>query len=147
MVQVLTEVELRARHVKEQRRYLDRHPARTKAAARRYYLKNKERNREAQRARSKAYRLRRPPMWMRSPSYAWQANARAAKLDCEGRLKTHELRAIKGPCAYCFGEARSWDHVVPLAQGGANAAENLVPCCGPCNRSKGTRTPEEWLAL
>lgn len=39
-------------------------------------------------------------------------------------------------------EGRSWpelDHVIPLAQDGPNTADNLVPSCMPCNRSKCAR--------
>ncbi|MBN1312312.1 MAG: HNH endonuclease [Anaerolineae bacterium] len=48
-------------------------------------------------------------------------------------------------CAYC-GQQREGltpDHVVPLSRGGDNALSNIVPACGPCNLSKGARTPEE----
>lgn len=49
-------------------------------------------------------------------------------------------------CAYCgTSDDITWDHVVPMSRGGANAAHNLVPACGPCNRSKNSKTPDEWL--
>lgn len=52
-----------------------------------------------------------------------------------------------GPCAYCdAAEPSGWDHVVPLARGGANTADNLVPCCSTCNQAKRHRTPDEWIA-
>jgi 5-methylcytosine-specific restriction endonuclease McrA len=50
-------------------------------------------------------------------------------------------------CAYCGKEhearALSLDHVVPKAQGGKTAWENVVTCCLPCNLKKGSRTPEQ----
>jgi 5-methylcytosine-specific restriction endonuclease McrA len=53
----------------------------------------------------------------------------------------------KHTCQYC-GEAfktddLTFDHVVPVTQGGTRTWENIVTCCLPCNRQKGGRTPEE----
>ncbi len=50
-------------------------------------------------------------------------------------------------CQYC-GESfptseLTFDHVVPVAQGGRKDWENIVTCCVTCNRSKGGRTPAE----
>jgi len=50
-------------------------------------------------------------------------------------------------CQYC-GDAFStqeltFDHVVPVAQGGRKDWENIVTCCITCNRKKGGRTPEQ----
>jgi 5-methylcytosine-specific restriction endonuclease McrA len=50
-------------------------------------------------------------------------------------------------CQYC-GEGFStneltFDHVVPVAQGGRKDWENIVTCCVTCNRRKGGRTPAE----
>jgi len=36
------------------------------------------------------------------------------------------------------------DHVIPLARGGGNGAENLCIACPSCNRSKGNKLPQEW---
>ena len=50
-------------------------------------------------------------------------------------------------CAYCRTQfeldALTFDHVVPVAQGGARGWENIVTACIPCNRKKGANTPEE----
>ncbi len=50
-------------------------------------------------------------------------------------------------CQYC-GEPfpmseLTFDHVVPVAQGGRKDWENIVTCCITCNRKKGGRTPAE----
>jgi 5-methylcytosine-specific restriction endonuclease McrA len=50
-------------------------------------------------------------------------------------------------CQYCSDlfpkEDLTFDHVVPVAQGGRKDWENIVTCCVTCNRKKGGRTPEE----
>jgi hypothetical protein len=43
-----------------------------------------------------------------------------------------------GRCVACGGKERlEFDHVIPLARGGANTARNLQLLCEGCNRSKG----------
>lgn len=50
-------------------------------------------------------------------------------------------------CQYCqqaFGTADlTYDHVIPVTQGGTKGWENIVTACVDCNRRKGGRTPEE----
>lgn len=50
-------------------------------------------------------------------------------------------------CQYCGvqpGRAQlTMDHVVPRSRGGETCWENVVTACGPCNRRKGGRTPDE----
>ncbi len=50
-------------------------------------------------------------------------------------------------CQYCGvqlpAQELTCDHVVPRSQGGSSSWENLVTACGPCNRRKGSRTPEQ----
>ena len=50
-------------------------------------------------------------------------------------------------CQYCgdtFTTADlTFDHVLPVAQGGRKDWENIVTCCVTCNRKKGGRTPTE----
>lgn len=50
-------------------------------------------------------------------------------------------------CQYCGaqpGRANlTIDHVLPRSRGGQSRWENVVTACGPCNRRKGNRTPDE----
>jgi 5-methylcytosine-specific restriction endonuclease McrA len=50
-------------------------------------------------------------------------------------------------CQYCGSEfptgELTFDHIVPVAQGGRKDWENIVTCCIACNRKKGGRTPAE----
>lgn len=45
-----------------------------------------------------------------------------------------------GRCVACSAEDDlQFDHVIPVARGGGNAAENLQVLCGTCNRQKSDR--------
>lgn len=50
-------------------------------------------------------------------------------------------------CQYCGSTPGrtelTLDHVIPRSRGGATSWENVVAACGPCNRRKGNRTPDE----
>ena len=50
-------------------------------------------------------------------------------------------------CQYCHrhlpARELTCDHVHPRAQGGRTSWENIATACGPCNRRKGGRTPEQ----
>jgi 5-methylcytosine-specific restriction endonuclease McrA len=52
-------------------------------------------------------------------------------------------------CTYCgwVGSAVYfvWDHVMPLARGGADAPHNKVLACRRCNWQKGARTALEYI--
>lgn len=48
-------------------------------------------------------------------------------------------------CVYCDKPcAATVDHVVPLARGGRDEADNVLPVCISCNSSKGARLISEW---
>ncbi|GIL16150.1 MAG: HNH endonuclease [Chloroflexota bacterium] len=50
-------------------------------------------------------------------------------------------------CQYCGTQPGrnelTLDHILPRSRGGATSWENVVTACGPCNRRKGNRTPDE----
>ncbi|MBI4456195.1 MAG: HNH endonuclease [Acidobacteria bacterium] len=50
-------------------------------------------------------------------------------------------------CQYCGTKCSSdmltFDHVVPIVQGGSKSWDNIVTCCIHCNHKKGGRTPHE----
>ena len=49
-----------------------------------------------------------------------------------------------GACVYCGAPAQHLDHVLPLARGGDDIEDNVVPACAPCNLSKGAKLLSEW---
>lgn len=56
-------------------------------------------------------------------------------------------RAFYGDaCAYCGQPATGMDHVIPLSRGGANSANNVVPCCLRCNGQKSALDVEAFIA-
>lgn len=49
-------------------------------------------------------------------------------------------------CSYCGATDTKLecDHIHPISKGGTNDLSNLVTACESCNRSKGSKTLEEW---
>lgn len=53
-------------------------------------------------------------------------------------VRREVFRRDGGRCARCGSdELLQFDHVIPVALGGASTAENLQLLCAPCNRDKG----------
>ncbi len=65
---------------------------------------------------------------------------RAVEKKAPGNPKARDLRYLMdsylGKCAYCMSAATQFDHVIPLASGGTNYVDNLVPACERCNKKK-----------
>jgi 5-methylcytosine-specific restriction endonuclease McrA len=48
-------------------------------------------------------------------------------------------------CVYCRQSKKlTVDHIIPLARGGTDNIENIVPACRSCNSRKNTKTAEEF---
>lgn len=62
------------------------------------------------------------------------------------RLRYEILRRDNHTCRYCGGSAPDTplriDHVMPVALGGSDAADNLVTSCEPCNSGKSSASPD-----
>lgn len=63
------------------------------------------------------------------------------------RNRTLVLAGGPHPCSWGCGRfATTADHRVPLALGGSNDLDNLMPSCAPCNASRGSKpAPSEWI--
>lgn len=72
--------------------------------------------------------------------------ARKSAAEVSGPVPASVYAAIRasGPCVYCGAAAQTVEHIVPLARGGWEHPDNLVPACGPCNSSKSAKLLAEW---
>lgn len=61
--------------------------------------------------------------------------------------KRNIYRRDENACQYCGcllnSKNASIDHLVPRSRGGSHTWNNVVAACKPCNRKKGSRTPED----
>jgi hypothetical protein len=63
-------------------------------------------------------------------------------------LSSEVFRRDDYTCTYCGarGGRLECDHVHPLSRGGSNEIGNLTTACFGCNRSKMTKTLQEWMS-
>ena len=82
------------------------------------------------------------------PSRKADARARMARqrAAARGQRSDHHAADFTGDtCGWCGAPAEALDHIIPLSRGGDDRVSNLDPICRPCNRSKGDKTPLEFL--
>lgn len=125
----------------------------------------REKNKDRIAAERKAYRLANEPM-LRVAIRAWEManpekmkacrqNTRAKRKLATGSHTGEDIKRIyesqRGICINCkikipkSGKHRYHvDHIVPLAKGGTNNADNLQILCRSCNCSKGAKDPIDW---
>lgn len=53
-------------------------------------------------------------------------------------------------CVYCGGPPTEWDHLMPMVEasrwtGYFTEIANLVPACGKCNQSRGSKAVAAWM--
>lgn len=87
-------------------------------------------------------------------SYLVQGGAWSPDFTLRGNLsremRAHVWNMSWGHCFYCGTNYLNpfdnlvIEHVVPLARGGTNEIENLVPACSNCNFEKGLLLLNEW---
>ena len=138
------------------------------------WRKRTEENRLRNNASARAQRAK-DPVKSRANNRRWRertnpysvavqkAHLRAKELDVESTLTVEEWKTIveeRDFCCHLCGEKvfldlkspwrLSLDHVLPMARGGKNAAENVLPAHRRCNQSRLDMTMEEfdwWLVL
>lgn len=138
------------------RNYAERTSERYKKNKRAYY----ERNREEAIARARKW-VEDNPDQRRETWNAWYASnptsRHAAHRQRRARLRGADTREVPhrdwqrlvnrygGLCAYCRKQAAAHqDHIIPISKGGRHSIGNLIPACGPCNRSKRDRLLIVW---
>lgn len=107
----------------------------------------REANKDRIAAVNRLWRLRNP-----DKTLAADHRRRARKTNAEGHFTRAQFDALCKQlghrCFYCGKEEKlTVDHIVPLARGGSNWIENVVPACGSCNSRKHTKTAEEFLLV
>ena len=124
------------------RRWRQRHPDKHNAEGRDFYARHRQRLAPYFAAYVRSHRELRQ---------AIRARRRSRELAADGDHTTQEwialLEAYGYRCAYC-GAAGPLepDHRVPLARGGTNFIENILPACHRCNARKRLLTEDEFRA-
>lgn len=55
------------------------------------------------------------------------------------------IERFDGKCVYCGKPGTTWDHIVPVSQGGKTEPGNIVLACESCNSSKKDREMGDWV--
>lgn len=58
-----------------------------------------------------------------------------------------QYKSQRGKCWHCgvsVGDDYHVDHLIPIAKGGTNNANNIVISCAVCNLSKGSKLTKDW---
>jgi hypothetical protein len=75
---------------------------------------------------------------------------RKLRYEISGAVQQKIWSADNFQCAYCGAQMgrvlMTIDHFQPLELGGKNDVTNYLTACKPCNKSKGSQDPKEWLA-
>jgi 5-methylcytosine-specific restriction endonuclease McrA len=124
------------------RRWRAAHPDEHSEDSRAYYL----RHRQERLAQSAEYHAEHPEVGRaRSINYRARQSAAAGSFTSAEWLALVEAHA--GRCAYC-GETGPLeaDHRIPLARGGTNTIDNILPACRRCNARKHKMTEDEFRA-
>ena len=120
-------------------------PEKLRATNRRWYEANREYVNELAAANRAANpeRIRETARRVRH-----KRRARIAGSDSPGVTRAQWAEIVEcfgGCCAYCLAPAEEIDHLEPIAAGGLDAPDNVVPACLRCNRSKGAKSLLFWL--
>lgn len=75
-------------------------------------------------------------------------NSKARRLGARGQVSPELLFTRGSTCHYCGIQVSpghgSYDHVTAFDKGGTNTIDNVVRVCTTCNRSKFTKSVEEF---
>lgn len=112
-----------------------RDPDRRREYQRRYYTTEEQRE-------------KRRPVWRK---YAASSKGRERHREARVRKRLRIFERDGFRCAYCrrvfLFEELTIDHKIPSSRNGDDSPENLVTCCWDCNRRKGAKTYDAYLAL
>jgi 5-methylcytosine-specific restriction endonuclease McrA len=154
-----------------QRQYRSAHPDRVNATEQKRDKSKRAADRRIERAidpeptraalsksfqKHKAKRMAENKEWKKKHKEAVKLYMRAIKVmrrNAEGRFDESDIvRMLAEQNNLCIGcsidisTSYHVDHIKAVTKGGTHWPSNLQLMCGPCNRSKGTKTMEEWIA-
>lgn len=154
----------REAQIKTARKHRLANPERKAAIDKAWYEANRERSAETT-ARWRAnhpelmrlYRERynqRNPIRSRLQYRALYSNQKAKAVGAPGKIRGDDIlrvaECLQWRCGYCGRQLDlpevTVDHIVPFARGGCNTPANITIACAACNKSKGVRLPEEFVA-
>ena len=147
----------------ELREYNRQYKAKNPEKFREAQARHKAKNPLAQRMRSRAYRERNRDRARALSRAQYAKDIESARM--RAKLKQHARRValgsprithkawlsicdeFNGCCAYCLKpcDRLTIDHFRPVARGGDNSSENIVPACQSCNFSKSDDLIFGWL--
>lgn len=154
--------QLAARCAREWRR---KNPEKVSAANKRrerkiklWRFKNAERVSAYNRKYNRSTNYRAQRAWTaRHPNMAriFKAARRAREVCSSEEMKAIEtlVNAVKqsrfAVCSYCQATIPTrcveFDHIIPLSKSGKHRAENICVSCGPCNRKKSSKIPQNYV--
>lgn len=133
------------RHRENGRKHYAANPERFRENKRRWVSANKEKDLASKRKWDKTH-----PENKREHCAKRRARKRGAAVNDLTYVQWADvLIRYRHTCFYCGNVPNKLeqDHVLPLSRGGNHTISNIVPACGYCNRSKGNKTLEEFLAV
>lgn len=122
------------------RRWRERHPEERRARKRVYYASHREQHKAAM----AAYHREHPEVVV-AKRQRYRARARSAEGSFSAREWYSLVESHGARCGYCGASGPlEADHRIPLARGGANSIDNIIPACASCNRRKQASTEAEF---
>jgi 5-methylcytosine-specific restriction endonuclease McrA len=133
------------------REWMRRNPEKARDAMRRWRERHRELSRERNREYKRALYARDPDAVKARLAAYWAAHPeilrakdhryRARRRNAAGSFTAAEWLALLDQygwaCGYCGAKDRlQADHRIPLARGGTNFIENIIPACPRCNQRK-----------
>ena len=156
--------DLKARAVKQAKKWADENREKYLAYLKERYHSNKEKYLEQMRERY--YENRKDPEWVKKERERCREKdrknpeakrsstrtRRARMMSAEGRHNALDIQKIlqsqQSKCVYCkceISKAYDVDHILPLSRGGSNWPDNLQCLCPSCNAKKWALTHDEYL--
>jgi len=124
----------------------DRQKALGYPSAKKWASENPEKIRKHWRDKDRRWRAENP-----DKQAAAAHRRRARRRRAPGHHTWRDLQEIRegfwSRCIYCSSLAETWDHIIPVAEGGTNFRWNMAPACKSCNSRKQAQDPLLFVDL